>query len=87
MSLINVVFLDPQVFSITAMGLIDLALSSQQMFLVDSWNPHLSVLLVSQLVFLDMNQDSPAFSCLWIMENIHTFFSLVKLLEYRLILV
>lgn len=40
------------------MGLMDLALSSQQMFLVESWNPHLSVLLVSHLEFLDKNQDS-----------------------------
>lgn len=36
MSLINLALLDPQVFSITAMGLIDLALSSQQMFLLES---------------------------------------------------
>lgn len=40
------------------MSLIDLALNNQQMFLVDSWNPHLAVPLLSQLGFLGKNQDN-----------------------------
>lgn len=58
------------------MSLIDLALNNQQMFLVDSWNPHLAVPLLFQLGFLGKSQDNSSSLLLVDHKGTHTFFPL-----------